>query len=249
MGSMRSGRFGATLAALLVLAPAAEGEPVTESDLDIGGNPLHLRTARPKAAPRAPVKGTLAGGVGSRTDGPEGGLSVLLLHGASFDSGTWEELGTLKRLADAGYRAVAIDLPGFGKSKTVRAAPNTFLAELLPKLEIGRPVVVSPSMSGRFSFPLLAVHPESVTGFVPVAPVGALQFARRNQDHPVPALVVWGERDRTFPPSQAVVLAGAFRDAKVLILPDARHPAYLDQPDAFHEALLEFLAGLNSAPD
>ena len=226
MGSMRSGRLGATLAALLVLAPAAEGEPVTESDLDIGGNPLHLRTA-----------------------GPMNGAPVLLLHGASFDSGTWEELGTLQKLADAGYRAVAIDLPGFGKSKTLRAAPNTFLAELLPKLEIGRPVVVSPSMSGRFSFPLLAVHPESVSGFVPVAPVGALQFARRNQDHPVPALVVWGERDQNFPPSQAKLLADAFRDAVVAILPGARHPAYLDQPDAFHEVLLEFLAGLKSKQD
>jgi abhydrolase domain-containing protein 14 len=158
-------------------------------------------------------------------------------------------LGILKRFVDVGYRAVAIDLPGFGKSKTVRAAPNTFLAELLPKLEIGRPVVVSPSMSGRFSFPLLAAHPESVSAFVPVAPVGALQFARRNRDHPVPALVVWGERDRNFPPSQAKLLADAFRDAEVLILPGARHPAYLDQPDAFHEALLGFLAGLKSGHD
>ena len=146
MGSMRSGRLGATLAALLVLAPAAEGEPVTESDLDIGGDSLHLRTA-----------------------GPINGAPVLLLHGASFDSGTWEELGTLQKLADAGYRAIAIDLPGFGKSKTLRAAPNTFLAELLPKLEIGRPVVVSPSMSGRFSFPLLAVHPRRMSHVDPKA--------------------------------------------------------------------------------
>lgn len=223
---MRSGLLVAPLAVLLVLAPSAEGDPVIESDLEFGGKSLHMRSA-----------------------GPEGGASVLLLHGASFDSGTWEELGTLAKLSEAGYRAVAIDLPGFGKSKTLRAQPATFLAELLPKLDIGRPVVLSPSMSGRFSFPLLAAFPEMVSGFVPVAPVNALQFARRNQDSPVPALVVWGERDRGFPPSQAKLLADAFRDAKVLILPGARHPAYLDQPDAFHEALLEFLAGLKSTTD
>ena len=56
----------------------------------------------------------------------------------------------------------------------------------------------------------------------------------------VPALVVWGERDRLLPVSGARILAAAFRDARVLILPGARHPAYLDRPEAFHRALVEF---------
>lgn len=175
-----------------------------------------------------------------RSVGPASGAPVLLLHGAAFSSVTWEQLGTLRVLAEAGFRAVAIDLPGFGGSKSARAEPATFLAKLLPALEIDRPVIVSPSMSGRFSLPFVAAHPDRVAGFVPVAPVGAEAWLARLEGSAVPALVVWGERDRLLPVSGARILAAAFRDARVLILPGARHPAYLDRPEAFHRALVEF---------
>ncbi|HPG24486.1 MAG: alpha/beta fold hydrolase [Spirochaetaceae bacterium] len=175
-----------------------------------------------------------------RSVGPASGAPVLLLHGAAFSSMTWEQLGTLRVLAEAGFRAVAIDLPGFGGSKSARAEPATFLAKLLPALEIDRPVIVSPSMSGRFSLPFVAAHPDRVAGFVPVAPVGAEAWLARLEGSAVPALVVWGERDRLLPVSGARILAAAFRDARVLILPGARHPAYLDRPEAFHRALVEF---------
>lgn len=77
--------------------------------------------------------------------------------------------------------AAAIDLPGYGRSKEARAQPGEFLVEFLPALDIGRPVVVSPSMSGSFSFPLVLEHPERIAGFVPVAPVGTAEPRRRRR--------------------------------------------------------------------
>ncbi len=218
----------APLYLILLLAvtpsPARGAEGVTLEGLEYGGEILYMRTAGP-------------------VDGP----SVLLLHGAKYDSGTWEKLGTLQKLAAAGYRAVALDLPGYGRSRRVRSRPDSFLVDVLPKLDIGRPIVVAPSMSGSFSFPLLVEHPDWVAGFVPVAPVGALDYAKSNRKVSIPALVIWGEKDRLFPPLQAQELADSFRDSKVLILPGASHAAYLDQPAAFHAALLEFAAGPASA--
>jgi abhydrolase domain-containing protein 14 len=198
---------------------------IQERDVKLDGGTLHLRSA-----------------------GPDGAPVVLLLHGAAFDSGTWEGLGTLAVLAEAGYHVVAIDLPGFGASKSLRAQPETFLLEAIAQIGIERPVLVSPSMSGRFSLPLVADHPDRVAGFVPVAPVGGIEFARNTEASPVPALVVWGEKDRLFPASQAKTLAAAFSRARVLILPGARHPAYLDQPAAFHQALLAFVGEVHGSP-
>ncbi|XP_031199786.1 protein ABHD14B isoform X1 [Mastomys coucha] len=105
-------------------------------------------------------------------------FSVLLLHGIRFSSETWQNLGTLHRLAEAGYRAVAIDLPGLGRSKEAVApapigelAPGSFLAAVVDALELGPPVVISPSLSGMYSLPFLVAPGSQLQGYVPVAPI------------------------------------------------------------------------------
>lgn len=230
----------AALGALVLLAVAL---PLPAGARDAAPDPARDTTQEAGATTFeiTPFDVTVEGqSIHGRAAGPKTGAPVLLLHGAAFDSGTWEKLGTLAVLAKAGFRAVAVDLPGFGASKGARIAPDPFLEKLLPALGIDRPVIVSPSMSGRFSFPYLLAHPEGVAGFVGVAPVGAAQYAGRLHGSPVPALVVWGERDSVFPVSLARPLADAFQDGRVLVLPGARHPAYLDQPDLFHRELVAF---------
>jgi len=178
-----------------------------------------------------------------RSAGPPGGAPVLLLHGAAFSSATWEELGTLDVLARAGCRAIAVDLPGFGDTPA-GGERTTFLAALLDALvadEPGftQPVLVFPSMSGGFAFPLLATSPQRVSGVVPVAPVGIDAFAPADAASLPPALLVWGDQDRSLPALD--VLAAKFARVERLVLEGARHPAYLDRPDAWHAALLAFV--------
>lgn len=174
--------------------------------------------------------------------GPEDGAPVLLLHGAAFSSANWRELGTLAALAEAGLRAVAVDLPGFGATPPGQADPDSFLVALLEALDLGRPpVLVVPSMSGRFAFPLLFAAPERLAGVVPVAPAAMDAFLPRLQGCAVPALIVWGELDQLLPPERADDLAACFERAEVWVIDGAPHPAYVHAPDAFAARLVAFV--------
>ena len=75
---------------------------------------------------------------------------------------------------------------------------------------------------------------------MPVAPVGIDQYREALGQVDVPTLVVWGEDDQVVPVSQASVLAEAL-SGETLILAGASHPCYLDRPDDFHSALLDFV--------
>ncbi|KAK3870406.1 hypothetical protein Pcinc_024364 [Petrolisthes cinctipes] len=176
---------------------------------------------------------------------PEGvagsGEVVVLLHGAAFQSKTWLDLNTINILAAMGHRVIAVDLPGYGLTRS-RNTGNAadYLKNLLANLKIMSPILVSPSMSGSFSIPLIMKYPQELGGYVPVAPVGTGSLVSMASEVKVPTLIIYGEKDKglghasrddlsKIPTSQAVELAGA------------KHPAYLDQPHLFHTLLYNFI--------
>ena len=152
-----------------------------------------------------------------RTDGTgskESGVAdVLLLHGAKFSSRTWSDLGTLEAVADAGGRAVAIDLPGYGGSAMPDYGEGGMLGEeqrgeliaaVSAAFKLRRPLIVAASMSGSYAFPLLKHQPGVVGGFLGVAPVGVKEFTRSVKHSlvhsnafvkPMPAVALYGSMD------------------------------------------------------
>jgi abhydrolase domain-containing protein 14 len=136
-----------------------------------------------------------------------------------------------------------MDLPGYGRSEKVDIPREDFLHEILPVLGLIKPVVVAPSMSGGYAFPFLIDHPASASGFVAVAPAGIREYEARLLDIRVPTLIVWGDKDSIVPLSMGELLGKKIDGSQLVVLENARHPSYLDRPDEFHRALIDFLRG------
>lgn len=179
--------------------------------------------------------------------GAPGSPPVVLLHGARFRAATWRELGTLERLAAAGFRALAVDLPGYGDSPAAEVDEESWLATFLDSLALERPVVLSPSMSGAFSLPLLAREPARLAGFIAVAPVAIAEHEERLRGIETPVLLLWGADDQVVPLEQAESLVKLLPKSELVALEGAGHACYQDQPAAFHAALLDFLERIRSS--
>jgi pimeloyl-ACP methyl ester carboxylesterase len=91
--------------------------------------------------------------------GPVGGTPLLLIHGWAISAYLWRH--NISALAGAGYRVVAVDLPGHGLSDAPLAKGSYTLASftdsltaLLDLLGLGRVAVVAQSMGGRIALEL-----------------------------------------------------------------------------------------------
>jgi pimeloyl-ACP methyl ester carboxylesterase len=104
------------------------------------------------------------------------GPGIVLLHGWGDSADTWRPL--LAQIAASGRRAIAVDLPGFGRAS--RLAPGAilpqlddFAAALVLEWGGGEPVVVAGNSLGGAVALRLAEQPElPLAGVVPVAPAG-----------------------------------------------------------------------------
>jgi len=168
--------------------------------------------------------------------------TVVLLHGMKFQAATWEQLGTLNKIAEAGFHAIALDMPGFGSSPPCDLPPGSVLAEFFQQLGLQSPILVGPSMGGRTSLEFALDHPALLGALVLVGSVGVAENQERLAQLKLPLLIVWGSEDQIAPPAHADLLHKAVAGSTKVVIDSAPHPCYLEEPEKWHDTLINFLA-------
>jgi pimeloyl-ACP methyl ester carboxylesterase len=97
------------------------------------------------------------------------GPAVVLLHAGIADRTMWHE--HLGPLAGAGYRAVALDLPGFGEAaiESGEQAPWNDVLAAMGDLGLDSAAVVGNSFGGAVALRVAAVAPERVSALVAIS--------------------------------------------------------------------------------
>ncbi|GAC1336879.1 MAG: alpha/beta fold hydrolase [Candidatus Dormibacteria bacterium] len=102
------------------------------------------------------------------------GPVVVLLHGIGHNIYGWRK--TIGPLASAGFRVMAVDLPGFGRSDAPeKIDPDTYMQVLVDWLDlhcIERASFVGNSMGGAISATFAALHPDRVERIALLDPSG-----------------------------------------------------------------------------
>jgi len=166
--------------------------------------------------------------------------TIVLLHGKSFSAETWRKTGTLSALGDAGYRACALDLPGYGRSAPTGKREDQILGPILDAMGISSPVIVAASFSGWYAFPFILEHPGRIRGFVSVASRGIRKYREYLGRLTFPVLAVWGEKDDLIPVERADILTGSVPNGKKVLIPGGTHASYLSDPERFNQEILGF---------
>ncbi|MGC9099301.1 MAG: alpha/beta fold hydrolase [Candidatus Micrarchaeia archaeon] len=162
--------------------------------------------------------------------------NIILLHGYSFNSQIWEDVGLVKLLNELGYNVYAIDIPGFPKSRN-KSGDSIFLDFLKAFSDpLGNVSILGSSAGGHLAAKFAEAFPEKVSQLILVGAVGLEEMRLQKK---IRILGIWGRNDKVSNPISAKKIIESFGGRFVEI--DGNHACYLDSPEEFKKAIEEFL--------
>jgi pimeloyl-ACP methyl ester carboxylesterase len=154
--------------------------------------PVALLAAGCAAAPH-PITVPVDGGSLFIDDGGRSGIPIVFVHGNGGSSEQWK--AQLEHLRAGGRRAIAVDLPGFGRSTGTTNgdlsldAAAAAIDHAVEAIHVDRFVIVGHSYGGAVVATYAAAHPKKVAGIVYLDAVAtALPLSKEQGDQLATAL-------------------------------------------------------------
>ena len=239
------------------------------------------------------------------TDSGGNGVPVVLLHAATGSSRVWEY--QIPAFAKAGYRVIAYDRRGWGRTEVSSTEPSTTsddLLAILDALKLQKVHLIGTAAGGFTAFDFALSFPERLRSLVVANSIGGIQdedfLALGRRIRPpafdalppelrevgpdyraanpkgterwvelekiskalatspaqkmrnrltlaaleqikVPTFLLTGGADMYAPPAIQQLFAAHIKGAETLVVPDAGHSTYWEQPEAFNRAVLGFI--------
>ncbi len=172
------------------------------------------------------------------------GKPVFLFHGARFNAETWVSTGTVDAIANAGFKAISVDFPGYGKSERGGyTVLSEFIKDLIATYGVSKAYYLGASMGGEAVLGFAVNSPERVEGLILVGAVGVDKYREKLVYlNGKKVLLIWGENDTVAPIKNAKFILSAVQTAK-LVYVGKQHACYLDDPQKFNEEVVNFLKG------
>lgn len=182
------------------------------------------------------------------------GSPVLFLPGRISPLHTWQAWDqNLGAVAAAGFRVVAVELPGYGEAARADGPISSesavdCLIEACDGLGLASFSIVGYNWGGMLAWRAALIYPKRVARLVLVAAEGAGQLSQSLPGKlKTPTLILWMDADFYLPAAQAGMFAKAIPRAQVEVFKwdegmselAARAPQKLGQP--FNERLIRFL--------
>jgi 2-hydroxymuconate-semialdehyde hydrolase len=145
-------------------------------------------------------------------------------------------------------RLVLVDAAALGRGVPVRVALAFLRSALFPSQEtgerLGRLAVYDPRKLDPFFEEYgsrIRPMPRPGRAFWRGGRTIAMVATEELQQLKPPTLIIWGREDLFLPVSHAERAAQAIPNARLHVIPEAGHVSFLDQPQAFCQAVLSFL--------
>jgi len=171
---------------------------------------------------------------------------VVLLHGKRFTADDWKNSGLLDVLSHAGFKVIALNLPGYGHSESLKSDKSYayFLADFMQQLGIDLFHLVGPSFSGEISIQFALEHGSMLKTLTIIDSINVDHYEQKLPEISSKTLIVWGKKDEIAFYQNALTLQEKIPGSALYTFENLGHTCYFDDMPTFAKVLLHHLLAL-----